>query len=111
VRAIAFSGRQRWKIENEGFNTQKCSDYQMEHKFCLKSYNGLKNYYTLLQIAHANNQFVEKGKCITAILKLRPKETLRNLWDMMKHYIIFIVLYMPDYITENDEDQINPAPS
>jgi hypothetical protein len=111
VHAIAFGGRLRWKIENEGFNTQKCSDYQMEHKFCLKSYNGLKNYYTLLQIAHAINQFVEKGKCITAILKLRPKETLRNLWDLMKHYIIFTVLDMPDYMTENDGDEINPEPS
>ncbi|MDR2085727.1 MAG: hypothetical protein LBP72_00970, partial [Dysgonamonadaceae bacterium] len=28
VRAIGFSGRLRWKIENESFNTQKCGDYE-----------------------------------------------------------------------------------
>ena len=89
VRAIASGGRLRWKIENEGFNTQKCRDYELEHKYCRKSYNGLRNCYTLLQIAHAINQLTEKGKCITAILKLRPKETLHNLWNKLKHFMIF----------------------
>ena len=89
VRAIAQGGRLRWKIENEGFNTEKHGDYELEHKYCRKSYNGLKNYYTLLQIAHAINQLIEKGKYITDILKLRPKETIRNLWNKLKHYMIF----------------------
>jgi hypothetical protein len=86
VRAIAYGGRMRWKIENEGFNAQKCNDYELEHKYCQNSYNGLKNYYTLLQIAHAINQLIEKGKCITEIIKIRPKETIRNLWGKLKHY-------------------------
>ena len=64
VRHIGHAGRLRWKIENEGFNTQKNGDYQLEHKYCRKSYNGMKNYYTLLQLAHAINQLIEKGKCI-----------------------------------------------
>jgi len=89
VRAIAEGGRLRWKIENEGFNTQKCGDYQLEHKFCRNSYNGLKNYYTLLQIAHAINQLIEKGKTVTAILKLRKKETIHNLWNKLKSFMIF----------------------
>jgi hypothetical protein len=106
VREIGYGGRLRWKIENQGFNTQKCGDYQMEHKFCRKSYNGLKNYYTLLQIAHAINQLIEKGKCVTAILKLRPKETLRNLWNKLKNYMIFC---KPDKTTI--EYHIKPAPA
>jgi hypothetical protein len=108
VRAIAWGGRLRWKIENEGFNTQKCGDYEMEHKYCRKSYNGLKNYYTLLQIAHAINQLIEKGKLVTAIFKLRPKETINNLWNKLKHYMIFCDSDMDSYSSEN---QIRPAPT
>jgi hypothetical protein len=109
VRAIGHAGRLRWKIENEGFNTQKCGDYELEHKFCRNSYNGLKNYYTLLQIAHVINQLVEKGKCVTAILKLRPKETLHNLWNKMKGYMIFC---NPDTDNRLDKKEylIPPAP-
>jgi hypothetical protein len=90
LREVGFSGRLRWKIENEGFNTQKCGDYELEHKICRKSYQGLKNYYTLLQIAHAINQLIEKEKCISEILKLRPKESLHNLWQKLRGYMIFI---------------------
>jgi len=110
VREIGCGGRLRWKIENEGFNTQKCGDYELEHKFCLNSYNGLKNYYTLLQIAHAINQLIEKGKCITEILKLRPKETLHNLWSNLKGYMIFCKPVLDYYCLEN-ENIIRPAPT
>jgi len=99
VRAIAEGGRLRWKIENEGFNTQKRGDYELEHKYCRNSYNGLKNYYTLLQIAHAINQLIEKGKTVTAILKLRKKETIHNLWDKLKYFMIFcepFIINLPD---------------
>jgi len=110
VRAIAFAGRLRWKIENEGFNTQKCGDYELEHKYSRNSYNGLKNYYTLLQIAHAINQLVEKGKCVAAIRKLRPKETFHNLWNKLKGYMIFC---KPDTDIYTDEKEylIQPAPT
>jgi hypothetical protein len=89
VRETGSAGRLRWKIENEGFNTQKCGDYQPEHKYVLNSYNGMKNYYTLLQMAHTIILLVEKEKCITKILKLRPKETLHSLWNKLKHFMIF----------------------
>jgi hypothetical protein len=112
VREISRSGRLRWKIENEGFNTQKCGGYELEHKYCLNSYNGLKNYYTLLQIAHAINQLIEKGKCITEILKLRPKETLHNLWYKLKAYMIFCRPGMIDCALESDNiNIIRPAPA
>jgi len=90
VREIAYNGRLRWKIENEGFNTQKCGDYDLEHKNCRNSYNGLKNYYTLLQIAHAINQLIEKGKCVSEILKSRSKESLHNLWELIRGYMVFV---------------------
>ena len=110
VREIGAAGRLRWKIENEGFNTQKCGDYQLEHKYCRKSYNGLKNYYTLLQIAHAINQLIEKGKCITDILKLRPKETIHNLWNKLRGYMIFCKPVTNNHVSEKDYI-IAPAPA
>jgi len=109
VRAIGSAGRLRWKIENEGFNTQKNGDYELEHKFNRNSYNGLKNYYTLLQIAHAINQLVEKGKNVIAILKERPKETLHNLWRKLKGFMIFC---KPVLVCMEEETvcSIQPAP-
>jgi hypothetical protein len=85
---LTHSGRLRWKIENEGFNTQKCGGYELEHKYCRKSYTGLKNYYTLLQVACVLNQLVEKGKFVSLLLKQHSKETIRNLWNNLKAYML-----------------------
>ena len=56
VKNLAKAGRQRWKIENEGFNTQKNGGYNLEHKFSRKSFTACLNYYQCLQIAHLINQ-------------------------------------------------------
>ena len=45
------AGRSRWKIENEGFNTQKNGIYHLEHH-CSLDWNAMKNHYLLIQIAH-----------------------------------------------------------
>jgi hypothetical protein len=87
---LSAAGRLRWKIENEGFNTQKCGGYQLEHKYFRKSYNGLKNYYTLLQIAHAINQFVEKTTLVTNQLKEHSKETICNIRCNLLAYMLFV---------------------
>jgi len=52
------TGRLRWKIENEGFNTLKNGGYEMEHKYSRVSYQASKNYYQLMQMAHLINQLV-----------------------------------------------------
>lgn len=44
-------GRRRWKMENEGFNTQKRQGYNLEHPYS-KDYEALKNHYYLIQIGH-----------------------------------------------------------
>lgn len=51
-------GRCRWKIENEGFNTQKNLGYNLEHAYCRQE-TAAKNFYLLLQIAHLIVQLVE----------------------------------------------------
>src|SRR5262249_21663507 len=43
-------GRDRWKVENEGFNRQKNSGLNLEHVYSIDPEKG-KAYYLLLQIA------------------------------------------------------------
>jgi len=54
----------RWKIENEGFNNQKNSGYNVEHKFSRTNANAIKNYYQLLQIADLINQLASQMQFI-----------------------------------------------
>jgi hypothetical protein len=69
-------GRQRWKIENQGFNIQKNNGYELEHAYS-ENECALKNFYLLLQIAHIIAQLLEKG----LLAKKLPKEigALRNI--------------------------------
>jgi hypothetical protein len=79
--AIAKGGRLRWKIENEGFNTQKNGGYELEHAFCSDN-NGAKNFYLLLQIAHIFNQLLEKGSLLKHLLK-HTFGSIRNIARFM----------------------------
>ena len=56
-------GRLRWKIENEGFNTQKNGGYELEHAYTQDN-TGIKVYYYLLQIACMLGQLIEKGSLL-----------------------------------------------
>ena len=55
---LVEKGRMRWKIENEGFNTQKNQGYYLKHLFS-KNYQGIKNHYYLIQIGHMIAQIME----------------------------------------------------
>jgi hypothetical protein len=61
ARKISQAGRLRWKIENEGFNSQKNSGYNAGHKYSRTNFNATKNYYQLLQIADMINQLTYKS--------------------------------------------------
>ena len=56
---LVEKGRMRWKIENEGFNTQKNQGYYLKHLFS-KNYQGIKNHYYLIQIGHMIAQIMER---------------------------------------------------
>lgn len=79
------TGRLRWKIENEGFNTQKNLGYNLEHKYSRIDFNATRNYYQCMQIAHLIEQLALLTKQIkelfsngkTSIMKM--SERLRNL--------------------------------
>lgn len=91
VVSTADNGRLRWKIENEGFNTQKNLGYGLEHKFSRKSYTAMQNYYQLLQIAHMINQFVERTKAIVLLMKEHSKQTIVDLWKKLIAYLTMIL--------------------
>ena len=50
VERLIKAGRQRWKIENEGFNNQKNGIYKIEH-LCSRNPNAMKNHYLITQIS------------------------------------------------------------
>lgn len=94
VITTADTGRLRWKIENEGFNTQKNLGYDLEHKFSRVSYTAMQNYYQLCQIAHAINQFVENSPQVISLMKEHSKQTIVDLWKKMLAYLI--IIFEPD---------------
>jgi hypothetical protein len=55
-----LGGRLRWKIENEGFNDQKCGGYALEHVYT-QNPTAAKIFYFLLQIAHLLSQLIAHG--------------------------------------------------
>lgn len=67
-------GRLRWKIENEGFNTQKNGGYELEHAYSTNA-TAMKNFYLLLQIGHLISQLMEKG----SLLRERIRATMGSL--------------------------------
>lgn len=71
---LAGGGRRRWKIENEGFNTQKNGGYELEHAYSTDA-TAMKNFYLLLQIGHLISQLMEKG----SMLRKRIRETMGSL--------------------------------
>lgn len=75
---LQASGRLRFKIENEGFNTLKNHGYGLEHKFSRTSYTASKNYLSLMHIAHLFNQLYELSQLFQPLLK--GKMTIKHLW-------------------------------
>jgi hypothetical protein len=60
---VDYGGRIRWKIENEGNNTQKNGGYNLKHCY-VKDEHAQKIFHIFLDIAHVINQLIEKGSLI-----------------------------------------------
>jgi hypothetical protein len=75
-------GRQRWRIENEGFNTQKNSGLNLEHAYSHKNWQA---YYYLLQIAHILLQLLEKGSLLRKLAQQQGQRTAVRLYGSLKH--------------------------
>jgi hypothetical protein len=82
-------GRLRWKIENEGFNTQKNGGYELEHAYSTHE-QAAKIFYLLLQVAHALNQLMIHGSLLADFAKTfgSVRNYLRRLAEALRQTII-----------------------
>lgn len=78
-------GRQRWKIENQGFNEQKRHDFELEHLYG-EDPNAWKNYYQLLQVAHIIIQLVIYGDLCQKLQKMLPGNERLPALSFLEYY-------------------------
>lgn len=75
-----LTARERWKIENEGFNNQKNGIYKIEH-LCSRNPNAMKAHYLITQISDILMQlYLAYGKILPAI-KRSTKSIARCLGE------------------------------
>jgi len=86
VKSIANRGRCRWKIENEGFNTQKNGGYRLEHLYS-RDMVSMKVWCALIDIAHLINQLIEKGSLIVAKSFGSIRAIAGKIFDHFQKYI------------------------
>ena len=92
-------GRLRWKIENEGFNTQKKNGYEMEHLYS-KHANGLQVFYLYLLLAHYLNQLILLGSLLESLVSTfgSAKNFARRLTESLRHDEVAEPLVLPGQI-------------
>ena len=81
---IVYFGRQRWKIENEGFNMQKNGTFDIEHVYS-NNYNAMKAHYLFIQFAHTIRQLLEKGLKYIKDMKMSIKEVSAAITQTLTH--------------------------
>jgi len=77
-------GRDRWKIENEGFNRQKNSGLNLAHVYSTDP-EKWKAYYYLLQIAFVIVQLLERGSLLRRLAQQQGKRTAVELFGSLKN--------------------------
>jgi hypothetical protein len=82
VEIATKGGRERWRIENEGFNAQKNDGMNMEHVYSHKNYAA---YYLLMQIAHLLWQLMEKGSLLRQLAQQAGQSTTVKLFGSLKN--------------------------
>jgi hypothetical protein len=82
IEVATKGGRERWRTENEGFNTQKNSGLNLEHAY---SHTCWQAYYFLLQIAHLLLQLVEKGSLLLHLAQEQGKRRAVDLFGSLKN--------------------------
>ena len=87
VVGLSATGRLRWKIENEGFNTQKPLGYALQHKYARVNWQAAKNDYQCLQIGHLINPLMVLSTPFAPLLQ--GKTTLRHLWRTLIAFLLY----------------------
>lgn len=78
IKTIIKLGRNRWKIENQGFNNQKNIYFDITH-MCSYNYNAMKIHYLFFQIAHTIRQLLDLGSSFVDNLRGKIKEISFNI--------------------------------
>lgn len=97
VRQLAAAGRNRWTIENEGFNTQKNGGFCLGHKFARTNTTSYRNYYQCLQLAHLISQLTEHSHAIATMLKADAKLTLKHCWKQAISWLTHAAVEAADF--------------
>lgn len=87
---LVYYGRQRWRIENEGFNMQKNGTFDIEHIYSM-NYNAMKAHYFFIQFAHTIRQLLEKGLKYIKELKISIKEVSATITQALTQTIINLI--------------------
>jgi len=100
IEEMVKCGRKRWKIENEGFNTQKNILYKIEH-INSKNPNAMKNHYLLTQITDILMQLYLAGTKVLKELKQTIKNTSSRLLETFRRAAVTgeDVSYIKKYTT------------
>lgn len=80
LECFILTGRERWKIENEGFNNQKNGIYKIEH-LCSRHQNGMKAHYLITQIADMIMQLYLAFGVILSCIKRSIKSISRCIGE------------------------------
>ena len=112
VEVATNGGRERWRTENEGFNTQKNSGLNLEHAY---SHTCWAAYYFLLQIAHLLLQLVEKGSLLRQLAKEQGKRTAVELFGSLKNMAQRLLeslryRHWPDEVFDPTGSRLDPDP-
>lgn len=90
IETLAQRGRCRWKIENEGINTQKNGGYRLEHLYSRDKVS-MKIWCAILDIAHLISQLIEQGSLIV----LKTYGSIRNMSQRMFEHLRYYVFRKP----------------
>ena len=82
IKDVVELGRRRWKIENEGFYTQKHRTFDISH-LNSRNDNSMKCHYFFIQFAHAIRQLFEYGYKSVKDMRLKLKEVSVYLLDSL----------------------------
>lgn len=91
IKELTEAGRMRWKIENEGFNTQKNQGWKLHHKYVRKNFRGIRNYYICMQIAHIIDQLFVL--CKNKIMQ--GWKTIKGLWKKLLGSLLTVQIVLP----------------
>ena len=82
-------GRLRWKIENEGFNTQKNGGFALDHAYC-RDGNAARVFYALLQLAHLWQQVLTLGSLLRPFQKrfVTVRNFVRRLTESLRNELL-----------------------